>query len=104
MNTCVLCLGRRNAFEWTIRSRSRWNGVRTGESCSGIARSAGYERVARGDRRACSKACMRSLKELTATGSPVLMAMGSIVAAGVARSDGRGELVTERAALLLAHL
>src|SRR6476660_6077338 len=102
MKTCVLCLRRRNALAWTIRSRSRWNGVRTGESCSGIARRAGYDGVARGENRACSKAWMRSLKELTATGSPVLMAIGSIVAAGVARTGEEGELVTEGAALLLA--
>jgi hypothetical protein len=28
MNTWVLCLSRRNAFEWMIRSRSRSNTVR----------------------------------------------------------------------------
>src|SRR5215218_6189844 len=47
MKTWVLCLRRRNAFECTIRSRSRWNGVRWSES--GCARRAGYERVASGD-------------------------------------------------------
>ena len=36
MNTCVLCLRRRNAFEWTIRSRSRTNGVRWSESGLGL--------------------------------------------------------------------
>ena len=28
MKTWVLCFSRRKLFEWTIRSRSRWNGVR----------------------------------------------------------------------------
>ena len=32
--TCVLCRSRRNAFEWTMRSRSRWNGVRSRHSSS----------------------------------------------------------------------
>ena len=41
MNTCVLCLRRRNARQWTTRSRSRWNGVRSEQSCSGTARRAG---------------------------------------------------------------
>src|SRR5918999_3396166 len=49
MNTCVLCLRRLNAFEWTMRSRSRWNGVRWSESGSGSSRDAGYERVASGE-------------------------------------------------------
>src|SRR5918998_1507910 len=49
MNTCVLCLRRRNALECTIRSRSRWNGVGWSESGSGTSRSAGYERVASGE-------------------------------------------------------
>src|ERR687896_751838 len=49
MNTCVLCLRRLNAFEWTMRSRSRWNGVRWSESGSGSSREAGYERVASGE-------------------------------------------------------
>src|SRR3990172_8439576 len=35
MNTCVLCFSRRNAFEWRMRSRSRWNSVRTVEGFSG---------------------------------------------------------------------
>src|SRR5690348_16193212 len=38
MNTCVLCMRRRNAFEWTIRSRSRWKSVRIGSRGSGRAR------------------------------------------------------------------
>src|SRR4051812_21299325 len=62
MKTCVLCLRRRNAFEWTIRSRSRWKGVRSGESGSGTQRLAGYERVASGESQACSQACVRSWK------------------------------------------
>src|SRR3954449_7762388 len=62
MNTCVLCLRRRNDFEWTTRSRSRWNGVRSGESGSGRTRFAGYERVASGDSHACSHAWVRSWK------------------------------------------
>src|SRR5437764_9879438 len=60
MKTCVLCFSRRNAFEWTIRSRSRWNGVRSGESSSGWARRAGYDRAASGDSADSSSAAMRS--------------------------------------------
>src|SRR3954454_11711389 len=104
MNTCVLCLSRRNAFACTIRSRSRWNGVRTGESCSGIALRGGYERVGRGENRASSKACMRSLKELTATGSPVLMAMIRLSQQGWRDLTAGSGVVTEIAGLLLAHL
>src|SRR4051812_24686534 len=62
MNTCVLCFSRRNALECTIRSRSRWNGVRSGESGSGTTLRAGYERVASGDSHACSHAWVRSWK------------------------------------------
>jgi hypothetical protein len=39
-NTWVLYLSLRNDFEWTIRSRSRWNGVRRPQSGSGRSRSA----------------------------------------------------------------
>src|ERR671910_360762 len=60
MNTCVLCFRRRNAFECTIRSRSRWNGVRTALSSSGSRRIAGYERVARSHRYSSSHARVRS--------------------------------------------
>src|SRR5205823_760600 len=78
MKTCVLCFSRRNAFEWTIRSRSRWNGVRSGESSSGWARRAGYERDA-GDRhperRAAHVVESRHLEELDRLGiAPVLAA------------------------------
>ena len=37
-NTCVLCLRRRNALVWMIRSRSRWNAGRIGSSASGRSR------------------------------------------------------------------
>src|SRR5215212_5601302 len=66
MNTCVLCFSRRNALEWTIRSRSRWNGVRSGESSSATARRAGYERAAGGDSCVRSNASIRSWKERSA--------------------------------------
>src|SRR3954465_14832668 len=66
MKTCVLCLSRRNALECTIRSRSRWNGVRSGESSSATARRAGYERAASGDSWVRSNASMRSWKERSA--------------------------------------
>src|SRR3954447_22028595 len=50
MKTCVLPLSRRNGFEWTMRSRSRWNGVRTGDSSSGSSRPrVSYERTASGE-------------------------------------------------------
>ena len=38
-NTWVLCLRRRNALQWTIRSRSRWNGVRSPQSGSSCSRA-----------------------------------------------------------------
>src|SRR6478609_8566910 len=76
MNTCVLCLRRRNAFECTMRSRSRWNGVRSGESGSGRTRLAGYERVASGESQACSHAWARSWKWSAAT---VTVAMGLVL-------------------------
>src|SRR3954470_15633262 len=66
MKTWVLCLRRRNALECTIRSRSRWNGVRSGESSSATARRAGYERAASGDSCVRSKASIRSWKERSA--------------------------------------
>jgi len=40
-NTCVLCFSRRKALLWTIRSRSRWKGVRRRQSASSRARRAG---------------------------------------------------------------
>src|SRR3954452_11225607 len=64
MNTCVLCLSRRKALQWTIRSRSRWNGVRTGESSSSTSRRAGYERWASGERNSSSIAEIRSRKAM----------------------------------------
>src|SRR4051812_12471433 len=68
MNPCVLCFSRRNALEWTIRSRSRWNGVRSDESSSVTARRAGYERAASGDSCVRSNASIRSWKERSAGG------------------------------------
>ena len=47
MKTCVLCLSRRNAFEWMIRSRSRSNAVRNSSGSSGRSRP----RLAAGARR-----------------------------------------------------
>ena len=38
MKTCVLPFSRRNDFECTMRSRSRWNGVRS-EHSSGSGRA-----------------------------------------------------------------
>ena len=61
MNTCVLPFRRRNGFEWTIRSRSRWNGVRTGESSSGRSRPrVSYERTASGESQPSSSSRMRA--------------------------------------------
>src|SRR5437588_11471420 len=80
MNTWVLCFSRRNAFECTIRSRSRWNGVRRGESSSGATRRAGYERAASGDSVASSRALSRWWKSTL----PVVTVTRPIVAAGAA--------------------
>src|SRR4051794_23762939 len=62
MKTCVLWRSRRNAFEWTIRSRSRWNGVRTLHSgSSGCARPrVSYERTASGESQCSSCSRMRA--------------------------------------------
>ena len=50
MKTCVFPFSRRNGFEWTMRSRSRWNGVRTPHASSSRARPrVSYERTANGE-------------------------------------------------------
>ena len=65
MKTWVFPFRRRNGFEWTIRSRSRWNGVRTGDGSSGSARPrVSYERTASGDSHSASSARMRSSNEV----------------------------------------
>src|SRR5829696_608708 len=66
MNTWVLCFRRRNALECTIRSRSRWKGVRWSESDSESSRTAGYERVASGESDSSSRS-IRSLNEVRAS-------------------------------------
>src|SRR4051812_3426529 len=61
MNTCVLPFRRRNGFEWTIRSRSRWNGVRTGDSSSGCSRPrVSYDLTASGESDASSSSRIRA--------------------------------------------
>src|SRR5215211_2608642 len=61
MNTCVLPFRRRNGFEWTIRSRSRWNGVRTGDSSSGWSRPrVSYDSTASGESQALSSSRVRA--------------------------------------------
>src|SRR6266496_4754997 len=58
MKTWVLPFNRRNGFEWTIRSRSRWKGVRTPHSSSARGRPrVSYERTASGEsqRSSCSR-------------------------------------------------
>ncbi len=60
MKTCVLPLSRRNDFEWVIRSRSRWNGVRTPHSSSWASRPrVSYEATASGER--ASRSCSRTV-------------------------------------------
>src|SRR3982074_3091715 len=57
MTTCVLRRSRRKALEWTIRSRSRWKGVRRRHGSSGLTRPRdSYEGTASGDshRSSCS--------------------------------------------------
>jgi hypothetical protein len=65
MKTCVFPFSRRNGFEWTIRSRSRWNGVRTLHGSSGRARPrVSYdERTATGYSVASSSALTRSAND-----------------------------------------
>ena len=69
MNTWVFCLSRRNALQCTIRSRSRWKGVRSEQSSSsGRSRPAPpYERTASGDSDASSTEAMWEAKR-SATG------------------------------------
>ena len=63
MKTWVFPFSRRNGFEWTIRSRSRWNGVRTPHGSSGRRRPlVSYERTASGDSHASSRSRTRSSK------------------------------------------
>jgi hypothetical protein len=62
MKTCVFPFSRRNGFEWTIRSRSLWKGVRTPHSSSGRSRPrVSSERTASGERLS-SSARMRASK------------------------------------------
>src|SRR5215213_7767032 len=68
-----------------------------------MALRAGYERVASGENRASSTACMRSLKELTAMGSPVLMAMVRLSQQGWRDLTAKRKVVTQGADLSLAH-
>ena len=49
MKTCVLPFSRRNGFEWRMRSRSRWKGVRSRHSL--LARAAARLVRAHGERR-----------------------------------------------------
>src|SRR5262249_53312168 len=61
MKTWVLPFRRRNGFEWTMRSRSRWNGVRTEHSSSRSMRPrVSYERTASGERACTSSPRMRA--------------------------------------------
>src|SRR5919201_3904863 len=58
MKTCVLPFSRRKGFEWRMRSRSRWNGVRRRQSSSSRRRPrVSYERTASGEsqRSSCSR-------------------------------------------------
>src|SRR3954454_18083021 len=65
--TCVLCRRRRKAFEWTIRSRSRWNGVRRRHSSSEASRPrVSYERTASGESH-CSSCSRTESAKPTAT-------------------------------------
>ena len=59
MKTCVFPFRRRNGFEWTIRSRSRWNGVRTPHSSSS-ARVRASRTSARRAARASVSSCSRT--------------------------------------------
>src|SRR5205823_3935485 len=88
MKTCALSFRRRNAFEWTIRSRSRWNGVRSGESSSGWARRAGYERDASADRADSPSAAMRSWNSEAAAVVVVVAAIRTILPARAAGGSG----------------
>ena len=50
MKTWVFPFSRRNGFEWRMRSRSRWNGVRSRHSSSSRSRPrVSYERTASGE-------------------------------------------------------
>src|SRR5436190_9845549 len=64
MNTCVLCLRRRNDLEWMIRSRSRWKAVRRGDSSCWRGRVASAAFADRGDKRMYSSRSRRSLTRI----------------------------------------
>src|SRR5881397_975473 len=73
MNTCVLCLSRRNAFECTIRSRSRWNAVLSGWGSSSRSLPLLWaESTARSDRVRRSTSSMRSLGVAISSPAPKL--------------------------------
>src|SRR3954451_10670174 len=83
--TCVLWRSRRNAFEWTIRSRSRWNGVRKRHSSSGASRPrVSYERTASGESH-CSS-CSRTA---SAKPSATCPAISDIVDQRIPLAGGR---------------
>src|SRR5207302_6798444 len=63
----------------------RWNGVRSGESSSCTARSAGYERAALGESDPSSRASMRSLKRL----AEAVAGIGGLSQAARRRRGGR---------------
>src|SRR5919197_5088421 len=95
MNTWVLCLSRLKAFEWTIRSRSRWNGVRMTLSGSGSRRIARYDGVALSHRYSRSQARTRSSSDLAEAAATWLAAPDTrkrIGSADARNSPGDGRL------------
>ena len=68
MKTCVLPFSRRNGFEWTIRSRSRWNGVRTRHSSSARAAGRASRTSARRAATATAPSAARDCEPRTASG------------------------------------
>ena len=84
MNTCVLPFRRRNAFEWTIRSRSRWKGVRTAHSGSGRLAAA---RLVRADGERRERALLVLADAFAAKASATLPAISGI---DVQRTQGIG--------------
>ena len=84
MKTCVLCLSLRNAFECTMRSRSRWNAVRSG--CGGSSRS---RPLVSDDRTARSDSVRRSISSIRSLGVVLIASPGHTLAPGTDNSGGQ---------------
>src|SRR3954451_4754976 len=91
--TCVLCRSRRKALEWTMRSRSRWNGVRRRHSSSTASRPrVSYERTA-SDESHCSSCSRTASAKPCATCPHISGIVGQRIPLAGAREAGRTSIL-----------